>query len=119
LIRKSDIMFEVALELVSDPARLADPDDPIGGPFYGNRDDIAEALSKPNALPELRPWLPVIDALVDEERMDSTDRGEPYQQSWAAKPDRTVSPPTPSPSSVVELMGPQPTQHGLVTSTSD
>jgi len=58
-----DVLFEIVLATVEDPARIADPDDPIGGVFYGPELD-ADPLRR-----ELRwidPWVRVARLLCNE-----------------------------------------------------
>lgn len=58
-----DVLYEVVLATVDDPARTADPDDPVGGTFYGPGLD-AEPLQR--ELPWIDPWVRVARLLCDE-----------------------------------------------------
>jgi hypothetical protein len=58
-----DVLFEIVLATVEDPARIADPDDPIGGVFYGPELD-ADPLRR--ELPWIDPWVRVARMLCNE-----------------------------------------------------
>jgi hypothetical protein len=65
LTRTSDVLFAVVDRLIDDPSRLADPADPIGGPFFEAGEFDLDRLCRPAAWPWLRPWVSLAMALLD------------------------------------------------------
>lgn len=61
-----DVLFEVVVTVIDEPARLGDPTDPIGGPFFAahTRVDL-DQLTGSEALPWLAPWVRVVETLLD------------------------------------------------------
>ena len=58
-----DVLYEVVLATVDDVARTADPDDPVGGTFYGPG---LEGDPLRRELPWIDPWIRVARLLCDE-----------------------------------------------------
>jgi len=58
-----DALYEVVLAIVDDPARTADPDDPVGAPFFGSELDT-DPLRQ--VLPAITPWVRVARLLCNE-----------------------------------------------------
>jgi len=61
-----EVLFEVVGTVIAEPARLGDPTDPIGGPFFAahTRVDL-DQLTGSEALPWLAPWVRVVETLLD------------------------------------------------------
>ena len=58
-----DALYEVVLAIVDDPARTADPDDPVGAPFFGPELDTGPLR---RVLPGINPWVRVARLLCNE-----------------------------------------------------
>jgi hypothetical protein len=58
-----DVVYELVCEVVDDgPMRTADPDDPLGAPFFGAGTDIQSLIGQ---LPWLNPWVRVARLLCN------------------------------------------------------
>ncbi|MEZ3118216.1 DUF5817 domain-containing protein [Halobaculum sp. MBLA0147] len=62
-----DVLGDVAFQCVSDPARLADPDDPVTSPWLWDQTDGPDCRPLLEAWEWLRPWVPILVDILDHE----------------------------------------------------
>ena len=61
-----EVLFEVVETVIAEPARLGDPTDPIGGPFFAAHTKVdLDQLTGSEALQWLVPWVRVVETLLD------------------------------------------------------